>query len=174
MSAVPPLLAVLVLAGCGATTVRVDVAPTLDTNGRPGVESTASVGIGMPVDFHGRSHHFVQGRAALGGGLDGRTRSGEVVAAGQVDYIYWAEPRLDLHTGVRLAYRQVGGDQRTGGVGGTLDVLPIVAGDDGGWLIRHFTVGPELRAEYLWGAGGSRGLFALPLVLDLSFLAAGD
>src|SRR5262249_8817023 len=85
------ILCASLLTGCGATTIRVEVAPTLDSGGRVGVESALSIGIGMPVDFHGRSHHYLQALSSLGGGLDGRSRSGEFLAAVGLDYIYWAE-----------------------------------------------------------------------------------
>ena len=97
----------LLLGGCGATTLRVETTPTIDTGGRPGFESMFSLGIGMPLDFHGRSHHYAQARAALGGRLDGRTARGMFVVAGDVDYIYWAEPHLDVRAGLRASFATI-------------------------------------------------------------------
>lgn len=163
------------LAGCGATTIRLETAPTLDTGGRPGFESLVSLGVGLPLDFRGRSHHFIQARAAVGGGVDGQTARGMFVAVTDLDYIYWAEPRLDLRAGLRLSYRNTG-DAKLFGLGGRLGLLPIVHGDDANWLVWHFCLGPELRIESLWSdsTGAQRGLFSVPLIAELNFLAAGD
>jgi hypothetical protein len=52
----------------------------------------------------------------------------------------------------------------------------MVYRNDGNWLVTHVCVGPELRAEALSGgpAGGTLGLFSLPLAMELNLLAAGD
>jgi len=173
---IPLLVACSPLAlGCGATTVRLELAPTLDTGGHPGFEVALGGAIGMPLDYRGRSHHFIQVRPSIGGGLDGATRRGMVVAATDVDYIYWAEPRMDVRGGLRLSYRRVE-DTKLYGLGARLGLLPIVTGNDGSWLVAHLCVGPELRFENLWGDPGSasRGLFSVPLVIEGNFLAAGD
>jgi hypothetical protein len=160
--------------GCGATTVRVELAPSFDTGGRPGFESTLALGVGLPLDFHGRSHHFIQARAALGGGYDGESRGGVLVTAADVDYIHWAEPHMDVRAGLRLSYRSTS-DAKLYGLGARLGLLPIVLHHDGGWLVSHLCVGPELRFEHLWSdQGTTRGLFSLPLVLEGNFLGAGD
>src|SRR5512146_1200305 len=96
---------VLFACGCGATTIRLELAPTIDTGGHAGFEVAIGGGIGMPLDFHGRSHHYFQTRVGLGGGLDGESRSGMFTTAADVDYIYWAEPRMDVRGGLRLSYR---------------------------------------------------------------------
>jgi hypothetical protein len=153
----------------------VEAAPTLDTGGRPGFQSLLSLGVGLPLDYHGRSHHYIQARAAVGGGVDGETRGGMFLGAVDVDYIYWAEPKLDLRAGMRLSYRSTR-DDRLYGIGGRLGLLPIVRGDDGNWLVWHFCLGPELGVESLWSSrtGAQRGLFSVPLVAEFNFLGAGD
>jgi len=161
--------------GCGATTLRLELTPTLDTGGRPGFESTFGVGVGLPLDYHGRSHHFIQTRGSLGGGFDGQSRSGMFVTAADVDYIHWAEPRMDVRAGMRLSYRNTA-TGKLYGFGGRLGLLPIVLKNDGNWIVAHLCVGPELRLEGLWGDAdrASRGLFSLPLVIEGNFLGAGD
>jgi hypothetical protein len=54
--------------------------------------------------------------------------------------------------------------------------LPTLYENNGGWLLFHVCLGPELRMEYRWGdaVGTGGGLFSLPLVAELNFLAAGD
>jgi hypothetical protein len=172
-------LCALLLAGCGATTVRVDMAPTVDSDGHAGFESTFSIGIGTPVDFNGRSHHYIQTLGSIGGGLDGATSSGSFVSTLSLDYIYWAEPIMDIRTGLRFAYRSTPGVDDSPllyGFGGQIGVLPIVVGADGSWLPVHICLGPELRLEHMWSNpdGHDRSLFSLPLVAEINFLAAGD
>jgi hypothetical protein len=173
------LLGAPFLLGCGATTVRAAIGPTLDSQGKVGVETTFGVGIGTPVDFRGRSHHFLQVMPSLGGGLDGRTREGVFRLATDVDYIYWAGSNMDIRGGMRLSYRTIPSVPDAPGFygfGGHFAFLPVVKGDEGGWLVTHFCIGPELQLEYLWSdpAGISRSLISLPLVFDLTFLGAGD
>jgi hypothetical protein len=173
------LPAALVLAGCGATTFRLSAGPTIDSGGRAGFTSALSVGVGMPVDFHGRSHHYLQALGSIGGGLDGATRRGMVVAATDLDYIYWAEPRMDVRAGVHYAFQNLpgaAGAPSRFGAGAHAGLLPMVYARDNSWLVTHLGIGPELRAEALSGnpAGGALGLFALPLVIELNMLAAGD
>src|SRR4051812_34593961 len=101
------VLCVSTLGGCGASSIRVGIGPTVDTGGRVGVESTLSLGIGMPLDYRGRSHHFLQAQASTGGGLDSQTKGGMVALGTALDYIYWAEPKLDVRVGAHFAYRKV-------------------------------------------------------------------
>ena len=98
-----------------------------------------------------------------------------LVAATDLDYIHWAEPRMDLRAGLRLSYRS-SRDDKAYGIGGRLGLLPIVRGDDTGWLVWHLCIGPELRGESLWSGatGAQRGLFSVPLVTELNLLGAGD
>jgi hypothetical protein len=174
------VLSASALGGCGATTVRLEAAPTVDTGGRVGAEGRFSLGIGWPLDFRGRSHHFIQGLTSIGGGRDGQTGKGMVTAGTAIDYIYWAEPRMDVRVGTHFAYRKVppGGPISTSlyGIGGHLGLMPIVWGNDSSWAVQHFCIGPELRLEYMASdpSGSSRGLFSLPLVTEFNFLAAGD
>lgn len=167
------------LPACGATTLRVDVAPTIDSGGQAGFESTFSVGIGLPLDYSGRSHHYLQTAGALGGGLEPRAAAGEFVSATSLNYIYWAEPSMDVEAGLRFAYRSVPSVDEAPSLfslGGRLALLPIVLGSDGSWMLAHFCVGPELRLEQMWPSDGgdARALFSLPLVIALNLLAAGD
>lgn len=169
----------LLLAGCGATTLRGAIGPTLDSQGKVGVETTFGLGIGTPVDFSGRSHHYLQVMPSLGGGMDGQTRKGILRVAGDVDYLYWAGSSMDVRGGLRLSYRTIpSAPDEAGlyGIGGHFAFLPVVSGDEGGWMVRHFCVGPQLELEYLVSdpAGKSRSLISLPLVVDLTFLGAGD
>ena len=169
----------LFLAGCGASTLRIAVAPTIDGDGHPGVESTFGVGVGTPLDFHGASHHFLQATGSVGGGLDGRRRTAALVTTGGLDYLYWAEPRLEVRGGLGLSYRRVGGagaPTQLFGFGGHIGILPVVVGNASGPGAYHLCLGPELHAEWLHSdpPGASRALLSLPLVVELTVLTAGD
>lgn len=169
----------LLLAGCGASTARLAVAPTIDSDGRPGFEATVGIGVGLPLDFHGPSHHFLQATGSVGGGLDGRTKKTELVTTGGLDYLYWAAPRLEVRGGLRASYRRVESvPVATGlvGFGGHLGLLPVVIGNADGPGAYHLCLGPELHAEWLHSdpPGGSRALLSLPLVVELTVLTAGD
>lgn len=168
----------IAIAGCGATTVRVTAAPTLDDAARVGFESTLSIGIGWPLDFSGRSHHFVQGRGVVGGGLDRSTEKSVVLAGGELDYIYWGEPALDVRFGLHLGYRKVSdvpARPEASTVGFHLAALPIVRSSGSSWMVPQLVIGPEVRAEYVWdGVNPGRAIASLPLVIEGNFLAAGD
>jgi hypothetical protein len=169
----------LLLTGCGASTLRLAVAPTIDGDGHPGVESTVGLGIGTPLDFHGPSHHYLQALGAAGGGLDGRTRAAALVTSGSLDYLYWAEPRLEVRTGLRFSYHRVEGVSAPTslyGFGGHIGILPVVVGNAPGPGAVHLCLGPELHAEWLTSdpRGASRALLSLPLVAELTVLTAGD
>lgn len=174
----------MVMVGCGATSVRVSVGPTVDTRGQVGVEAGAAVAIGWPVDLRGRSRHFVQ----LRGGVSAERRGdgGGAVLRLDADTLHWALPGLDVRAGAGYARRL--GDERmpalsssaspsSSGASAWLALLGVVHQNAGGHpMVHHVAVGPELRAEVLWlDAGrGTRGLFSLPLTAELSLLAAGD
>jgi hypothetical protein len=169
----------LLLTGCPGVSARVAVAPTLDGGGQVGFESTFSVGMGLPLDYSGRSHHFVQALGAAGGGLDGRSRKGMSVVGADVDYIYWVERRLDVRAGLQYEYRSVPGvpgGLSLHGFGGHLAILPVVKGDESSPIVAQFCLGPALRISGLWSAppGAGRTLFALPLIAELNLLMAGD
>src|SRR5690242_10967431 len=102
-------LTFLFLCGCGATTLRIEAAPSVDTNGNAGFESTLSLGIGWPLDIPSRSHHYIQGLSSIGGGVNTDPSAGLFVGAVAFDYIYWAEPHMDLRVGARFAYRSTPG-----------------------------------------------------------------
>lgn len=173
-----PLSACLIC-GCGATTLRVSGSPTLDTSARSGFEILASLGIGMPLDYSGRSHHYVQVRPVLGGGMDTRTAEGLFVTGGEADYIYWAEPAVDVRLGFQGLFRSLPGvptDNEGGSFGGHLGVYPIVLGDGSGWMVAQLVIGPEARIDYvaMSGPNGGRAQFSIPLVVELNMLGAGD
>jgi hypothetical protein len=171
------LPAALLLAGCGASTLRLAAAPTIDTGGHAGFTVTLSLGLGTPLDFHGRSHHYFQGLTTVGGGRDGATGGRMFVAAQDFDYIYWAEPHLDVRAGLHAAFQSVPGGTGSvprGGGGAHVGVLPMVYANDASWLVTHVCIGPELRGEVLSGNGGALGLFSFPLVTELNLLGAGD
>lgn len=143
-----------------------------------GVESTFSIGIGTPLDFKGRSHHFLQALGSIGGGFDGRTASGMVVAGADLDYIYWAEPRLDVRAGAHFSYVQPAkdGSEKLYGAGAHIGILPALVQLESSWMAPQLVLGPEFRLTYLWSdpPGAARTLFSLPLVAELNLLAAGD
>lgn len=165
--------------GCGASTVRVAVGPTLDNAARVGVESTLSIGIGWPLDFQGRSHHFVQARGAVGGGLDRAAEQAVFLTSGELDYIYWAEPKLDLRLGLHVGLRKLLASTSAAeshAIGAHAAVLPIVLTWPSSWMVPQLVIGPELRADYVWtdATTPSRTIVALPLVIEGNLLAAGD
>jgi hypothetical protein len=175
------------LLGCGATTVRVGMGPTVDGQGKVGVEGIVGLGIGTPLDFKGRSRHYLQVMPSFGGGMDGRSKQSLLRAAADVDYIYWAGPSVDVRGGLRVSYRGIGepkaekGDEvkkqpSLAGFGGHFGVLPVVLGSEDGWMVRQLCIGAELHVEYLVSdpAGSSRTLISLPLLFDLTLLGAGD
>lgn len=169
----------LLLVGCGATTVRIELSPTADTEGGAGFESMFSIGVGWPLDFSGRSHHYVQALGAVGGGYGGAIGSGYFASGAALDYIHWAEPNMDIRAGLRFSYRGVPADEEAldlYGFGGHFALIPMVLGDAGGWLPVHVGVGPELRLEHVWisPTGADRNVFSLPLVIEVTALAAGD
>jgi hypothetical protein len=154
--------------------VRVELSPTLDTGGHVGFEGALSLGLGLPLDYRGRSHHFFQARPGIGGGVEPASHAPMVLAHADVDYVYWAEPRMDVRAGMRLSYRGTR-DAKLWGFGGRLGLLPMVWANDGNWLVSHLCVGPELRLEHVSAdPGGGRGIFSVPLVVEGNFLAAGD
>jgi hypothetical protein len=171
------VLACSALAGCGATTVRLAGGPTLDGAGKVGATGTLSLGVGFPVDFHGRSHHYVQALGTLGGGRDGATGSGMVAASLDVDHIYWLEHHLDTRAGLHAAFQSLP-DKGTvrNGAGVHAALVPMVYQDDSSWLVTQVCVGPQLRADVLSNnpAGGALFVLSLPLLVELNFLGAGD
>jgi hypothetical protein len=173
-------LSPLLLGGCGATTLRLDLAPTIDSSGSSGFESTLSLGLGIPVDVKGdRSHHFKQVMGSLGGGVDTRDASGTFISAASLTHLYWSEPSLDIRSAVRYAYRVPvidSGYSALHGVGLHLAILPVVDGDPGGSLVSQFCLGPELRIEGVWSDSpeDKRALFSLPLVAELTLLMPGE
>ncbi len=165
--------------GCGASTLRLAVGPTLDSSARVGVESTLSFGLGWPLDFHGRSHHFVQARGAVGGGLDRQAEQPVFLVSGELDYLYWAEPELDVRFGLHFGHRKVFDSPAASdshAFGAHAAVLPIVLTWPSSVMVPQLVLGPELRADYVWSDAKlpSRAIVSLPFVIEASLLAAGD
>lgn len=170
----------LLLGGCGATTARLGIAPTLSVDGGgAGVEATFALGLGTPVDFRGPSRHYLQALGTAGGGLDARTGGRVVVARADLGYLHLATPSLALRAGLGFVYHHVQGDadgRALYGVGAHLGVLPVVKSPAPGVILKNLSVGPELRVDYLWSgaAAASHGQLSLPLVVEFDLLAAGD
>lgn len=165
--------------GCGAMTLRLAAAPTLDTIGRPGFEATFAFGTGLPLDLHRRSQHYFQGHAALGAGVESAGRP-ILVARGDLAYIYWNAKRLDVRAGMGVTWRGTPGEGNgTVGVGGHFGVMPAVWQWAEQIAVTQLCVGPELRAEALIRTDGgepaiTRGLLSVPLVVEANILIAGD
>jgi hypothetical protein len=176
----------MLLAGCGATTLRIAIAPTVDVAGGAaaaggnvvGVMGSVAFGIGWPLDLQHRSQHFMQGLAWAGDGIDGYSGHQLQTAGVDLDYIGWLRQSLHVRAGSGFVFHNVvdGAGTKRYGFGGHIGVMPIVGGSDASWLVHHVVVGPELRADLLFSddAGGMRAVLSLPLVVELDFLAAGD
>ena len=176
---VPILLSACLSCGCGATTLRVSGGPTLDTSSRVGFEVLGSIGLGMPLDYKGRSRHFLQGRGVLGGGMDAPSRQDLFVAGLEADYIYWPDAPVDLRVGLQGMFRRlpnVTSDNEGGSFGGHVAVVALPYQDGSSWLVTQLAIGPEVRIEYVGmsAASESRAQFSIPLVVEVNLLAAGD
>ena len=166
--------------GCGTTTLRLAAGPELDSEGSGGFDVMLGLGIGSPLDFMSRSHHFVQLHADAGGGKTGQRGDGQFSALAGGDYIYWAEPRLVMRTGVLFGYRAIWDDSKDGadlfGIGGHLALLPIVKTYDGGPIIMLLNLGPDVRVLSYGSDGKHPGgaTFSIPLTAEINILAVGD
>lgn len=166
------------LPACGASSARVGVGPVVDSDRHVGIEATFSLGFGMPLDYRGRSQHYMQGLGFIGGGADVDT-GGKIVTTGiGADYIYWAHPRLDVRAGAYFVYRsrvEKPYERDLFGFGGHVALLPI-ATDDSGIFVPQFCFGPEIRIDQSWDSntGKGRSHFGFPLVIEFNILAAGD
>ena len=174
-------LGVTLLGGpaCGASSARLGVGPVLDSNNHVGIESTFSLGFGMPLDYKGRSRHYLQGLGFVGGGADVDT-GGKIVTTGiGADYIYWAASRLDIRAGAYFVYRnreEMPNERDLFGLGGHLALMPVATGSDSDIFVPQFCVGPEFRIDQSWdsNSGKGRAHFGFPLVIEFNLLAAGD
>jgi hypothetical protein len=164
--------------GCGAGTLRFEIAPTVDTEGHVGVEGGVHVGAGVPLDVGHRAHHYLQAFGGGGGGValgDGGTG----LVRAELDYLLWLEPRLDLRVGSGYAWRDgahAAGDLPANAVSGHVAALPVLAqAPDANVTVRHFALGPAFRGEAVFLPGGRRiGRFALPITVEMTLLVAGD
>jgi hypothetical protein len=116
---------------------------------------------------------------SLGGGVDTRDASGTFISAASINHLYWAEPSLDLRSGVRYAYRvPVLNTEHSAlhGVGLSLAFLPVVQGSPDSSVVPQLCLGPELRIEGVWSDSpeDKRALFSLPLVAEFTLLMPGD
>jgi hypothetical protein len=165
--------------GCGASSARLGVGPVLDSDGRVGIESTFSLGFGMPLDYRGRSQHYMQGLAFVGGGADVDTDAKIVTTGIGADYIYWAHPRLDVRAGMYFVYRNREDKPKEHdllGMGAHVALMPVTTGSDSSIFVPQFCIGPEFRVDQSWDAhsNASRTHFGFPLVMEFNLLAAGD
>ncbi len=172
-------LTVLVLFGCGASSARLGVGPVVDSNSNVGIESTFSLGFGMPLDYRGRSKHYLQGLGFVGGGADVDTGAKIVTTGIGADYIYWAHPRFDVRTGVYFVYRnrdEMAKERDLFGLGAHVALMPVATGSDSNIFVPQFCIGPEFRVDQSWDSNSniSRAYFGFPLVLEVNLLAAGD
>lgn len=162
---------------------RIEIAPTIDTLGHPGFEALFGAAVGIPVNFKGRSRHFARARAGLGAGAFAPIPGGFFTSAIDLDYLYWAGgdkgPSMHVVAGLRSSIRTAPNSDKAPsfyGFGGRFAIMPAVYANEAGWLVRHLTIGPELRIEGLWSnpPGSGRAIVGLPLVVEISGLAAGD
>lgn len=172
-------VALCIVTGCGASSARIGVGPMLDSSGSVGIESTFSLGFGMPVDYRGRSKHYLQGVGFVGGGADVDTNAGIVTAGLGADYIYWAHRRFDVRAGLQFAYRNrrdEPNEKDLFGVGAHLALMGVGATDDSSWIVPQLCFGPEVRIDQMWDSktGHARTHFVFPLVVEVNLLAAGD
>lgn len=173
------LVSNVVLAGCGASSARLGVGPMVDSNRNVGIEATFSLGFGMPLDYHGRSKHFLQGLAFAGGGADVDTGAKIGTTGIGVDYIYWAHPRVDVRSGMYFVYRNradMPKERDLLGVGAHLALMPVANNSNSSIFLPQFCIGPEFRVDQSWDAntGKSRAHFGFPLVIEVNLLAVGD
>lgn len=171
--------AAFLLVGCGASSARLGVGPVLDSNSNVGIESTFSLGFGMPVDYQGRSKHYLQGLGFVGGGADVDTGAQIVTAGVGADYIYWAHPRLDVRAGMYFVYRnrvEMTKERDLLGLGAHVAIMPVAAGSNSNIFVPQFCIGPEFRLDQSWDSNSNvtRTHFGFPLVLEVNLLAAGD
>lgn len=165
--------------GCGATSARLGVGPAIDSLGRVSIESTFTLGLGMPLDFKERSHHYLQGLGFAGGSSDVDSQvKGPTVGLG-VDYIYWAHPRFDVRTGAYFVYRNRDEPMREldlSGLGVHLALMPVLTNKNSDIFVPQLCIGPDIRVDQSWDAHSrrSRAQFAIPIVIEFNLLAAGD
>lgn len=172
-------LAAACSSGC-ATSLRVGVAPTLDSDGHWG--AVASVGVALGETYR-------QGAAALLVAADVATAADERARArGDAGHVALGlgldalgeSPRFGFRIGATLAGRVLLPTGAAGGAfGGRLALLPVVhathaghephrCGESESWTYWH--VGVELSGQYLFGPD-ARGLFAAGPVFELDALS---
>ncbi len=171
--------AIFLLSACGASSVRLGVGPVVDSNNNVGIESTFSLGIGMPLDYRSRSKHYLQGLGFVGGGADVDTGAKIVTTGIGADYIYWAHPRLDVRAGMYFVYRnreEMTKERDLYGLGAHVALMPVLSGSASNIFVPQFCIGPEFRVDQSWDSNSNvtRTFFGFPLVLEVNLLAAGD
>ena len=176
---VSAIFAAFLLGGCGASSARLGVGPVLDSNSNVGIESTFSLGFGMPLDYQGRSKHYLQGLGFVGGGADVDTGAKIVTTGIGADYIYWAHPRLDVRAGMYFVYRnraEMTKERDFFGLGAHVALMPVATKSDSNIFVPQFCIGPEFRVDQSWESNSNRTRthFGFPLVIEVNLLAAGD
>jgi hypothetical protein len=163
----------LLLCGC-ATTLRLTVAPTVDTFGHVGVDVKISGGLGLST---------LMVVPTIGGSFVGTERAAALVVAPELSY--WYDPRLSgserkmpaLRAGFFFTGRyfwQAEHLRRLEGVGFNFAILPRlfyrVAPNVHPDRQDFVHLGVELGGEYAAGSVGlrDRGIFSLGLTIDLS------
>lgn len=172
-------LAVYILCGCGASSARLGVGPVIDSNNNVAIESTFSLGFGMPLDYQGRSKHYLQGLGFVGGGADVDSGAKIITTGIGADYIYWAHPRLDVRAGMYFVYRnreEMTKERDLFGLGAHVAIMPVATKSDSDIFVPQFCIGPEFRLDQSWDSNSnlSRTHFGFPLVIEVNLLAAGD
>ncbi len=171
----------LLASGC-ATSLRVGLAPTLDSDGKWG--AVLAVGGALGEGYRDGAAALLLA-ADVTGAVDERVRArgnaGHLGLGVGVDAL-GESPRFGFRIGATLVGRAILPTGTAGGaVGGRLALLPVVryvhrgrppqrCGEFESWSYWH--VGVELSGQYLWGAD-ARGLFAAGPVLELDALSRG-
>ena len=165
--------------GC-ATSVRLGVAPTVDTHGAWGGVVTAAIALG---ETYRRGRAAIFGSADLSGAVDERARArgnaGHLGLGLGVDAL-GESPHFGFRIGLLVAGRAVLPTGAAGGaVGARLALLPVVrlrhvgrpperCGEAESWTFWH--VGLEASGQYLFGPD-ARGWFSFGPVFELDALS---
>lgn len=156
-----------VASGC-ALTARVEIGPTLDTDGAFGVEARVRATFG-PGDDIGAVTAGVYGAV---GGADAPGRE----LAGGFGGVFGAEGLLDDHSHVHaelLLGPRIEAGRWLGALGLQLGAGYALLDERGRRRVLFgrprlgLVLGLDLRVEYVWGEVGDRALFALPVYFAL-------
>ena len=165
--------------GC-ATSLRLGLAPTLDSDGKWGGVVTIGGALGDTYR-HGAAAVLVSAEVSAAADERARARgdAGHLALGLGLDAL-GESPRFGFRIGATLAGRVLLPTGAPGGaVGARLALLPVVhathagrppvrCGESESWTYWH--VGAELSGQYLWGPD-ARGLFAAGPVVEFDALA---